>query len=74
MTGPLTFDGLTYISIKDAAAGTNLSTEYLAHLARIGRIRGHKAAHMWFIEMHSLQRVLASRDSIRTTEARPTAQ
>ena len=38
MTEPLIFEGLTYIPIKDASAGSHLSTEYLARLARAGRI------------------------------------
>lgn len=49
-------DGLTYIPIKDAAAGSHLSTEYLA---RSGRIRGRVVAHIWFIEIHSLQQFLS---------------
>jgi hypothetical protein len=32
MTEPLVFDDLTHIPINDAAAGTNLSTKYLARL------------------------------------------
>jgi hypothetical protein len=40
MTVPLVFDDLTYISIADAVAGSKLSSEYLARLARTGRLRG----------------------------------
>jgi hypothetical protein len=61
MTQPLTFDNLTYISIADAAAGSHLSTEYLARLARSGRVRARMAAGMWFLEMHSLQQFLSTR-------------
>lgn len=60
MIEPLTFDNLTYISIRDAAAGSHLSTEYLT---RLGHIRGRMVAHMWFIEMHSLQQFLVTRFS-----------
>ena len=63
MTVSLVFDDLTYISIADAVAGSNLSSEYLARLARTGRLRGRIVAHMWFIEMHSLQQFLVSRSS-----------
>lgn len=62
MTDPLVFDNLAYIPMKDAAAGSHLSTEYLARLARSGRIRGRIIAHMWFLEMHSLQQFLVSRN------------
>ena len=62
MIDPLYFNNLTYISMADAVAGSNLSPEYLARLARAERIRGRMVAHMWFIEMHSLQQFLVSRD------------
>jgi hypothetical protein len=60
MTETLVFDSLTYIPIKDAAAGLRLSTEYLARLARANRIRTRMVAGMWFLEMHSLQQYLTS--------------
>jgi hypothetical protein len=58
MTDPLTIDGLTYIPIRDAAAKSRLSTEYLARLARQHRLR---ARRMWFIETDSLQQFLSTR-------------
>jgi hypothetical protein len=61
MTVPLVFNDLTYVSIADAVVGSNLSPEYLARLARTGRLRGRIVAHMWFIEMHSLQQFLSAR-------------
>jgi hypothetical protein len=61
MTDRLIFDELTYISIADAVAGSHLSSEYLARLTRTGRLRGRMVAHMWFIEMHSLQQFLSAR-------------
>jgi hypothetical protein len=61
MTDRLIFDDLSYISIADAAVGSHLSTEYLARLARAGRIRGRMVAHMRFLEMHSLQQFLSAR-------------
>lgn len=61
MTETLTFHGLTYIPIKEASADSHLSTEYLARLARVGRIRGRMAAGMWFFEMQSLQQFLSAR-------------
>jgi hypothetical protein len=61
MTQPLLFDGLTYIPIKEASAGSHLSTEYLSRLARLGRIHGRKAGGMWFLEMHCLQQFLSTR-------------
>ena len=61
MTESLVFNNLTYISIRNAAAGSNLSSEYLARLARDGRIRARMVAHTWFIELHSLQQFLSSR-------------
>lgn len=63
MTEPLIFEGLTYVAMKDAAAGSNLSTEYLARLARSGRLRAHMATGMWFIEMHSLQQFISARNT-----------
>jgi len=61
MIDPFVFDNLTYISIAEAAAGSHLSTEYLARRARSGHIRGRIVAHMWFLEMHSLQQFLSIR-------------
>ena len=61
MTESFVFDNLTYIPMRDAAAGSRLSTEYLARLARSGRVRGRVIAHMWFLEMHSLQQFLCAR-------------
>jgi hypothetical protein len=62
MIDTLVFDNLTYISMADAVAGSNLSSAYLSRLARAGRLRGRMVAHMWFIEMHSLQQFLISRN------------
>jgi hypothetical protein len=64
MIEPLIFDGLTYVPMKDAATGSNLSTEYLARLARSGRLRARMAAGMWFIEMHSLQQFVSTRKKL----------
>ena len=55
MTDPLIIDGMTYISIRDAAVGSRLSTEYLARLARQHRLRARKLGRIWFIETHSLR-------------------
>jgi hypothetical protein len=60
MTEPLIVDGLTYISIREAAAASRLSTEYLARLARQHRLRARMAAGMWFIETDSLQQFLSA--------------
>jgi hypothetical protein len=61
MTEPLIVDGLTYISIRAAAAASHLSTEYLARRARSGRLRARMIGRMWFIETHSLQQFLSTR-------------
>ena len=61
MTVVLVFDDLTYIAMADAVAGSKLSPEYLARLARTGRLRARMVACMWFIEMHSLQQFLSAR-------------
>jgi hypothetical protein len=66
MTESLIIDGLTCISIADAAAESQLSKEYLARLARSGRLRARILARTWFFETHSLQQFL----STRTTEQR----
>ena len=55
MTVPLFLDNLTHISIKDAAAGSHFSTEYLARPARIRRIRARMPAGMQFFETYSVQ-------------------
>jgi hypothetical protein len=60
MTEPLIIDGLTYISIPEAAAASRLSPEYLARLARQHRLRARMLARMWFIETHSLQQFLST--------------
>lgn len=70
MTEPLIFDGLTYISIKEAATCSDLSTEYLARLARSGRIHARMAADMWFFEMHFLQQFLSARQDSSLLESR----
>jgi hypothetical protein len=61
MTEPLIIDGVTYISIRDAAAASRLSTEYLARLARQHRLRARIVARTWFIETDSLQQFLSTR-------------
>jgi hypothetical protein len=61
MTEPLIIDGVTYISIRDAAAASRLSTEYLARLARQHRLRARMIAHTWFIENDSLRQFLSTR-------------
>jgi hypothetical protein len=69
MTEPFVFDDLTYISIAEAAVGSRLSTEYLARLARTSRVHSRIIAHMWFIEMHSLQQFLVSRKVQKSSPA-----
>jgi hypothetical protein len=61
MTESLIIDGLTYIPIRDATAASHLSPEYLARLARSGRLRAKMVAHTWFIETHTLQQFLSAR-------------
>jgi hypothetical protein len=61
MTEPLIIDGLTYISIRDAAAASHLSTEYLARLARSRRLLARMIGRTWFIEDHSFQQFLSAR-------------
>jgi hypothetical protein len=60
MTDSLIIDGLTYISIRDAAAASHLSPEYLARLARQHRLRARMVGHTWFIETESLQQFLST--------------
>lgn len=73
MTEHFVFDDLTYISMAEAAIGSRLSTEYLARLARTSRLRGRIIAHMWFIEIHSLQQFLVSRKTQKSSSsAQPT--
>jgi hypothetical protein len=43
MTESRIIDGLTYIPIREAAAASHLSTEYLARLARQHRLRAPTA-------------------------------
>jgi hypothetical protein len=61
MTEPLIIDGLTYISIRDAAVSSRFSPEYLARLARQHRLRASMIAHIWFIETESVQQFLSAR-------------
>jgi excisionase family DNA binding protein len=67
MTEPLIIEGLTYISIRDAAAASHVSTEYLSRLARQHRLHARMVGRMWYIETDSLQQFL----STRATEQRP---
>ena len=61
MIEPLKIDGLTYISIRDAAVSSRLSTEYLARLARQHRLRSRMIGRTWFIETDALQQFLSTR-------------
>jgi hypothetical protein len=61
MTDSLIINGLTYISIRDAAVASHLSTEYLARLARQHRLRARMLGRTWFIEHCSLQQFLSTR-------------
>jgi excisionase family DNA binding protein len=61
MTDSLIIDDLTYISIREAAIASHLSTEYLSRLARQHRLRARMVGRMWFIEPESLQQFLSTR-------------
>jgi hypothetical protein len=74
MTDSLIIDGLTYISIRDAAATSHLSTEYLARLARQHRLRAKMVAHTWFNETHSLQQFLSPPTTIIEPVTTPMVQ
>lgn len=60
MIEALIIDGLAYISIRDAAVNSRLSTEYLARLARSGRLRAKMVGRMWFIGTDLLQQFLSA--------------
>ena len=70
MTEPLIIDGLTYISIRDAAAKSYLSTEYLARLARQHRLRARMLGRTWYFETDSLQQFLSTRTAARNPHGR----
>jgi hypothetical protein len=60
----------THITIQEAVKFSGYSNQYIRRLARDGRIRGLKIAHIWMIELVSLTRYLADVQETQAGDAR----
>jgi hypothetical protein len=60
----------THLTIHEAVKFSGYSDQYIRRLARDGRIRGLKIAHIWIIELASLNRYLASIQETQAGDAR----
>lgn len=54
MIRTLVIDRELFVPLAEASGATGYSTEYLARLARMGRLRGRIIANMWFVEAAQL--------------------
>ena len=54
MSDEIYFEGVKYISAADAAGRFNLTRDYIARLARDGKIRGRRIGKYWFVNDESL--------------------
>ena len=60
----------THITIHEAVKYSGYSDQYIRRLTRDGRIRGLKIAHIWMIEMASLNAYLAEVQQSQSSDAR----
>ena len=62
MTDELFFDGARYISAADAAGISNLTRDYIARLAREGKIIGKQVGRGWYVNQESLRTFLVAQE------------
>ena len=68
--GRRNFVGDGYISSAEAALRSGYTADYLKTLARSGRLQGRRMANRWFIDVQSLDALLANRET-RPKRGRP---
>ncbi len=62
MTDELFFEGQRYISAAEAAGISNLTRDYIARLAREGKIAGRQIARQWYVSDLSLKNFLVAQE------------
>ena len=60
----------TFISTREASIIFGYTSDYLARLARTGKIHGKRIGHSWVIDRHSLQDFLALQAKQKIDSAR----
>ncbi|TSC87231.1 MAG: cell wall surface anchored protein [Parcubacteria group bacterium Gr01-1014_8] len=55
MSDEIFFDGVRYISAQEAATSLGFSRDYIARLARIGKVKGRQIGKNWYVEFRSVQ-------------------
>lgn len=73
MATSIKINGVTLMPIKDAAASISYSRDYVARLARAGKIVASQVGRQWFIDLTSLQtfsEVALQNEDVRKAELR----
>jgi hypothetical protein len=62
MTEELFFEGARYISAAEAAGTSNLTRDYIARLAREGKLAGKQVGRQWYVSQESLHTFLVTQE------------
>ncbi|MFZ2886329.1 MAG: helix-turn-helix domain-containing protein, partial [Minisyncoccia bacterium] len=65
MSDEIYFEGVRYISAREAALFANVTRDYVARLARNGKIKGKRIGKNWYVEDTSLRTFLVDQESIQ---------
>lgn len=64
MTTAVEINGVTLVPIKEAASAVSYSRDYVARLAREGKIVASQVGRQWFVDLPSLQNFAAAADAV----------
>jgi Helix-turn-helix domain len=66
MSDDIYFDGIKYISAKEAASLSGFTRDYVARLCRHGKVNARRLGALWYIDVVSLLEFLSKRASPTT--------
>jgi excisionase family DNA binding protein len=61
MSDDIYFDGVKYISVKEAASLAGVTPDYVARLCRHGRVNARRLGVLWYVDVVSLLEFLSKR-------------
>jgi hypothetical protein len=61
MNDDIYFDGVKYISAKEAASLSGFTRDYVARLCRHGKVNARRLGVLWYVDVESLQGFLSKR-------------
>jgi hypothetical protein len=63
MSDDIYFDGIKYISAKEASVLAGFTRDYIARLCRHGKVNARRLGALWYVDVVSLRELLSKRAS-----------